>query len=191
MTRFVETVDAVGTAGANEQVTLSAPVTERIVRLNFDDGDYVTRGQTIAVLAQGQEHAQLAEAQARERGAQQQLDRISELKQRGFATISNLDEQVATAAQARAQAAQARASIGDRVITAPFSGWASLRNISTGAVVNQGSAIVTISDVSSIKLDFTVPETLLSTIRPARPSARSRPPIRTSHSPGRSRRLIR
>jgi membrane fusion protein (multidrug efflux system) len=165
MTRFVEGIDAVGTARANEQVTLSAPVTERIVRLNFDDGDFVTRGQTVAVLAQGQESAQLAEAQARSREAEQQLDRIGELKQRGFATGSALDQQMATAAQARAQAAEARASIGDRVITAPFSGWVSLRTISAGAVVNQGSQIVTISDVSSIKLDFSVPETLLPALR--------------------------
>ena len=33
--RFVERIDAVGTARANEQVTLTAPVTQRIVRLNF------------------------------------------------------------------------------------------------------------------------------------------------------------
>ena len=62
--RFVERVEAVGTARANEQVTLSAPVTERLVKLNFDDGAYVTKGQTLAVLAAGQETAQLNEARA-------------------------------------------------------------------------------------------------------------------------------
>lgn len=164
--RFAERIDAVGTAVANEQVTLTAPVTERIVRLNFDDGAFVRRGQTIAVLAAGQENAQLAEAQARAREAEQQLRRIDQLKDRGFATKSNYDQQVATAAQARAQAAEARASIGDRVITAPFSGWVSLRNISTGAVVTTGTEIVTISDISAIKLDFPVPETMLSAVRP-------------------------
>src|SRR5919112_857802 len=71
--RFVETIEAVGTARANEQVTLSAPVTERIVRLGFDDGAFVRRGQVVAVLAQGEENAQLAEAQARARQAGQQL----------------------------------------------------------------------------------------------------------------------
>ena len=162
--RFVETVEAVGTARANEQVTLSAPVTERIVRLNFDDGGYVQRGQTIAVLAQAEEAADLREAQARAREAQQQLARIEELRRRGFATKSSLDAQSAMAAQMQAQAAGARATIGDRVVTAPFSGWVSLRNISAGAVVNAGAEIATISDLSSIKLDFPVPETMLSAI---------------------------
>ncbi|HLL29949.1 MAG TPA: efflux RND transporter periplasmic adaptor subunit [Allosphingosinicella sp.] len=164
--RFVETIEAVGTAGANEQVTLSAPVTERLVRLGFDDGAFVRRGQVIAVLAQGQEAAQLAEAQARQREAQQQLGRIQTLKERGFATQSQLDVQTAAAAAARAQASGARASIGERVITAPFSGFASLRTISPGAVVNSGTPIATISDISTIKLDFPVPETVLSALRP-------------------------
>lgn len=164
--RFVERIEAVGTALANEQVTLAAPVTERILRLGFDDGAFVRRGQVIAVLAQGQETAQLSEAQARAREAQQQLARIETLRARGFATKSNLDAQAALAAQARAQAAGARAQIGDRVVTAPFSGWVSLRNISAGAVVSAGTEIATVSDLSSIKLDFTVPETMLAAIRP-------------------------
>jgi membrane fusion protein (multidrug efflux system) len=164
--RFVESIDAVGTAAANEQVTLAAPVTERVMRLGFDDGDFVRKGQVIAVLNQGQEAAQLSEAQARQRETQQQLARIQTLKRRGFATQSNLDTQVAAASAARAQAAEARASIGERVITAPFAGYASLRTISPGAVVSSGTEIATISDLSTIKLDFPVPETLLSTIRP-------------------------
>jgi membrane fusion protein (multidrug efflux system) len=164
--RFVDRIEAVGTARANEQVTLAAPVTERIVRLNFDDGSFVNRGQTVAVLAAGQENAQLTEAQARAREARLQLDRVQTLKQRGFATQSSLDTQVAASAAARAQAAEAQASIGDRVITAPFSGWVSLRNISAGAVVSAGTEIATISDVSAIKLDFPVPETVLAVLKP-------------------------
>jgi len=164
--RFVERIEAVGTAVANEQVTLSAPVTERIVRLNFDDGSFVRAGQVVAVLHQAQEAAQLNEVQARARQAEQQLGRLTQLKNRGFATRSDYDAQVAAAAAARAQAQQVSAQIGERVITAPFSGWVSLRNISAGAMAGQGTTIATISDVSTIKLDFPVPETMLSVIQP-------------------------
>lgn len=164
--RFVERIDAVGTARANEQVTLTAPVTQRIVRLNFDDGAYVSRGQVIAVLEAGTQNAQLAQAQARSREAQQQLARLEQLKARGFATRSAVDTQVALAGQANAQAAEARAGIADRVVRAPFGGWVSLRNISAGAVVSAGTEIVTVSDVSRIKLDFPVPETLLGQLKP-------------------------
>jgi membrane fusion protein (multidrug efflux system) len=163
--RFVERIEAVGTARANEQVTLSAPVTERLVRVAFNDGQFIRAGQTVAVLATGQENAQLTDAQAQATQASRQLERLQTLKQRGFATQAALDQQMMSAASARAQAAEAQASIGDRVIRAPFSGWVSLRNISAGAVVNQGTEIATISDVSTIKLDFPVPETLLPAVR--------------------------
>mgnify|MGYP001029213455 FL=1 len=167
--RFVDRIEAVGTALANEQVTLSAPVTERIVSLNFDDGGFVRRGQVIATLARGQQSAALEDAQAREREANQQLERIQALKARGFATGSSVDSQMALAGSARAQAAQARASISDRIVRAPFDGWVSLRTISQGAVVSAGTAIATVSDVSRIKLDFAVPETLLSAVAPGQP----------------------
>ena len=168
---FAETYQAVGTAAANEQVILTAPVTERIVRLGFADGGYVRRGQVIAELAQGQETAALASAQARAREAEQQLARLETLKDRGFATKSAYDAQVAAATAARADASQVRASIGDRVIRAPFSGVASLRQISAGAVVSNGTPIATISDISVIKLDFTVPETMLSQLSVGQPIA--------------------
>ena len=167
--RFASRIEAVGTAHANEQVTLSAPVTERIVRLNFDDGSFVRRGQVIAVLQQAQQTAELAEVQARAREAQQQLERVAALKDRGFSTGARYDEQLAAAQQARAQARAVEAEIGERVIRAPFSGWVSLRNISVGAMASQGTDIATISDLSTIKLDFTVPETMLPALRPGLP----------------------
>lgn len=167
--RFVDRIEAVGTALANEQVTLSAPVTERIVRLNFDDGAFVRRGQVLAVLQQAQQAAELGEIQARAREAEQQLERVSQLKERGFATGASFDERAAAAAAARAQARQVQAQIGERVIRAPFSGWVSLRNISVGAIASQGTEIATVSDLSTIKLDFPVPETMLSAIRAGQP----------------------
>lgn len=166
---FADRIEAVGTARANEQVTLSAPVTARIVRLNFDDGSFVRAGQVVASLQQAEQNAQLAEVQARAREAQQQLRRLEQLKDRGFVSRSSYDAQVAAAAATVAQAQQVRAQIGDRNVRAPFSGWVSLRNISAGTVANQGTEIATISDVSTIKLDFPVPETMLAVLRPGLP----------------------
>lgn len=166
---FVDRYEAIGTATPNEQVALTAPVTERIVRLGFSDGDYVRAGQTIAVLAQSQESAALQSARAQAREAEQQLARIAALREKGFATKASLDAQLAAVAAARGQAGEAQAVIGDRVVRAPFSGYASLRRISVGAVVTAGSEIATISDISQIKLDFTVPETMLASVAVGQP----------------------
>ena len=162
---FVDVIEAVGTANANEQVTISANVTERIERVLFGDSQPVQRGQLLAVLSQAQENAQLAGAVAAESQATAQYERINSLFERGFATRAQLDQQVAAAAAARASSAQARAAIGDRMIRAPFSGYTGLRTISAGAVVQAGTPLVVISDLSRIKLDFPVPETLLTSLR--------------------------
>lgn len=162
---FTDNVEAVGTALANEQVILSSPVTERIEMLNFTDGGFVAKGQVIARLAVGQEKAELAAAEATMLQTRQQLERVQALQTRGFATGATVEQQVALANGARANAELARAQIGDRVIRAPFAGWASLRTVSPGAVITAGTPIATVSDISRIKLDFTIPETRLSMIR--------------------------
>ncbi|MBS0476707.1 MAG: efflux RND transporter periplasmic adaptor subunit [Proteobacteria bacterium] len=163
---FVDRIAAVGTAKANEQVTLASPVTERIERVNFADGQFVARGQVIAVLAQNRQRADLAGARARAVNARQEMDRLQVLKAHGFVTRATVDAQIAAVASAQAAVEAAQAMIDDRVVRAPFSGVASLRAISAGAVVNQGTPIATISDASRIKLDFTVPETQLGAVRP-------------------------
>ncbi|MDX3908486.1 MAG: efflux RND transporter periplasmic adaptor subunit [Sphingobium sp.] len=161
---FAEVIEAVGSAIANEQVVLSSPVTERIVSLNYSDGGLVRRGEVIARLAQSQEVAELAGAQARAQEATQQLERIKQLRQRGFATGASLDTQIAAANAAKASAEQVKAAISDRVIRAPFSGYLGLRTVSPGAIVAAGTPIATVSDISRIKLDFNVPETQLAAL---------------------------
>jgi len=163
---FVDLIETVGTANANEQVTISSPVTERIERLYFDDGDFVRKGQLIALLAQDQEQASLASALATEEQARAQLERIQTLNDRGFATRVQLDTQTAALARARADADDARARIADRTVRAPLSGAVSLRTISSGSIVSVGDPIATVSDVSRIKLDFTLPEISTGSLRP-------------------------
>ncbi len=161
---FTSDIETVGTAFANEQTVITSPVTERIERLGFSDGDIVRRGAMIAQLSRGEESADLSAIEARAREANQQLERLISLQKRGFATNAAVDQQTALRDSARADANAIRSRISDRVIRAPFDGVLSLRTISPGTVVTSGSPIATISDISSIKLDFTVPEAYLTSI---------------------------
>ncbi|NCN85720.1 MAG: efflux RND transporter periplasmic adaptor subunit [Sphingomonadales bacterium] len=163
---FVSEIEAVGTAFANEQTVITSPVTERIERIAYADGATVRRGAVIARLSSGEESADLSSVVARAREAGKQLDRLTELQERGFATNSSVDQQTALRDAARADANAIRSRISDRVIRAPFDGVLSLRTVSPGTVVTSGSPIATISDISAIKLDFTVPENFLSALKP-------------------------
>jgi len=163
--RFADTIEAVGTAYARESTVLASTVTERIVRLNFRDGAQVRKGAIIAELARSEEAADLAGATAQAREAEQQLARLRQLQKQGFATNARVDEQLALVNAARARAGAVSAQIGDRVIRAPFDGVIGLRRISVGATVSAGTEIATVADISTIKLDFSVPESALGSIR--------------------------
>lgn len=161
---FTDSVEAVGTAFANESVEITANVTERIKAIRFSDGAFVRRGDVLVELSAAEESADLNTARARLREAELQLQRVRQLAADGFATRARLDTQVALRDAARGDVAMIEARLADRVIRAPFSGVIGLRRVSPGLVVGAGTPILTIQDLSRIKLDFTVPETVLAQI---------------------------
>lgn len=163
---FHDRVEAVGSLKANEAVTLSPSVSERIVELLFDDGQDVQEGDLLVVLEQTEERAAVdaAEAVLAERRAA--FGRSSQLQQQQFATAAQLDERRAALQQAEADLDIARARVQDRTILAPFDGVVGLRNVSVGALVSPGEPIARLTDISTLKLDFAVPSTFLTTLRP-------------------------
>jgi membrane fusion protein (multidrug efflux system) len=163
---WIDTIEALGTARANESVTLTAKVTEVVERVNFEDGDRVEAGQVLVDLSGRAEVAQLEEARAAYKEAQQQYQRQAGLVEQGTIPRSQLDAQVALRDAARARMDAIRARLEDRVITAPFNGVLGFRQVSPGSMVAPGTVIATLDDVSTIKLDFSVPETFLAAIRP-------------------------
>src|SRR5688572_1681556 len=57
-----ETIEALGTALANESVTLAAKVTDTVRTVEFEDGDFVEEGAILVQLTNAEEQALLAEA---------------------------------------------------------------------------------------------------------------------------------
>jgi membrane fusion protein (multidrug efflux system) len=162
--RIYDVVEALGTAQANESVTLTAKVTDTVRRVNFEDGDYVEAGTVLIELTNQEEEALLAEARANLDDAESQLRRLEDLSQRGLAAASDLD-----VARSRAAAMEARlnsivARLRDRLIQAPFSGLLGFRQVSPGTLLSPSTPITSIDDISVIKLDFTVPETAIGTM---------------------------
>jgi membrane fusion protein (multidrug efflux system) len=163
---MLDTVDALGTAQANESVTLTAKVTDTVRRVGFEDGDYVEVGSILVELTNQEEEALLAEARANLEDASRQLARLEELSAVGLAPDSELD-----IARSREAASQARldtvlARLADRLILAPFAGVLGFRQVSPGTLVTPTTAITTLDDISIIKLDFTVPEVFLGAMTP-------------------------
>lgn len=161
-----DTIEALGTARANESVLVTAKVTETVVRVNFQDGDEVEAGHVLVDLSGKAELAGLEEAAAAYREAKQQYERQRELAERKLISAGQLDTQRAAMESAKARLDATRARLADRVITAPFAGVLGFRQVSPGTLVTPGTTIASLDDISVIKLDFTIPETYLSVVAP-------------------------
>jgi membrane fusion protein (multidrug efflux system) len=159
-----DTIEALGTARANESVTLTAKVSETVRRVGFDSGDVVRAGDVIVDLSSGAQLAGLEEARAAYQEAERQLARGQELAQKQLISASQLDTQRSTRDAAKARMDVVRAQLSDRVITAPFDGILGLRQVSPGSLVTPGTPIATLDDISVIKLDFSVPERYLAVL---------------------------
>lgn len=161
---FADIVEALGTANANESVLVTAKISDTISRIHFDSGQQVAAGDILVELRDAEEVAGLSEARASLREAQQELERIRDLTERGVAPRSRLDEIQANAERARARVAALEARVADRLIRAPFAGVVGLRAVSLGQLVRPGDTIAQLDDTSIIKLDFTLPERFLATV---------------------------
>ena len=80
---FVDTVEALGTLKANENVSLAATVTELVTAVNFTDGQRVITGDVLIQMDDTEEIALLEEEQSRVDEAQRQVDRFKPLISRG------------------------------------------------------------------------------------------------------------
>jgi membrane fusion protein (multidrug efflux system) len=189
-----ESVESIGTARANESVTITAKQSGNIDKINFTEGQRVRGGAVLIELEAkerraevDQSRADLEQSRAQRDEIKQRLDRSKQLRSSGNVTEARLDELESQlrAAEGRIRANEAKvramdARLDENRITAPFDGRVGLRQVSLGALVQPGTMITTLDDVSKIKLEFAVPENFLGKLKPdlrvlARTPAYTRP----------------
>lgn len=164
--QYADEVEALGTLKANESVNLTSSVTEIVKNISFDDNQRVKKGDVLLEMDTAEELAELAEQESIMDEAARQVERLKPLIEQGAASTSALTESERDVAGAKARIQAIRSRIDQRIIKAPFDGVLGLRNISVGALSQPGSMIATIDDDSVMKLDFSVPEIFLASLKP-------------------------
>lgn len=164
--RLALEIEALGTARANESVEITSKVSNLVTAVRFTEGQQVRAGQVLLELDGEQERAEVAVAEAALTESASQLQRSRELYATKVLSDQQIEQIEATYDANKARAAAARARLGDTVIRAPFAGRVGLRRVSVGSLVAPGTVITTLDDTSTIKLDFTVAETALASLRP-------------------------
>jgi membrane fusion protein (multidrug efflux system) len=158
-------LNALGTARANEAVEVTSKTSNIVTAVHFSDGQRVRQGQVLVELDSAQARADVAEAEAARADSASQVKRSKELLATRVLSEAQYEQLEATLKANEARLAAARARLADTVIRAPFSGRVGLRRVSVGSLVNPGTVITTLDDISVIKVDFAVPENFIAGLR--------------------------
>ncbi|MBX3485748.1 efflux RND transporter periplasmic adaptor subunit [Phenylobacterium sp.] len=166
---FEDTIEVLGVAKGRQSVTLTAAATQLVERVRFTDGQRVARGAVLVELKDTEQDAGTAQAEARLVQARRAYDRYKTLGEKGFASKAAIDQYEAAWRSALADVNAAKARQNDRIIRAPFAGVVGLSDVAPGALVNPGAPIVTLDDISVVRVDFPVPERYLAQLRQGQP----------------------
>jgi membrane fusion protein, multidrug efflux system len=157
---------AVGTLNAVQGVTVAAELVGKVVKIAFEAGTPVKKGDILLRQDTSSEEAQLPGAVAQVALTRTNLERVNQLLAKQLISQSERDNAVAAADQAQAQADNIRAIIAKKTIRAPFSGHLGIRQVNLGQMLREGDPIVTLQSLDPIFVDFTLPQQQLSQVRP-------------------------
>lgn len=165
----VDRAESVGTVRARDAVTITAKVTGIVQEIGFQEGQRVREGEQLVLLDGAALRAELDQAKALADDARSQLNRARGLQAGQTITAQRLETLEATARQAEGRVRQAEARLAELRITAPFDGRVGLRQVSVGALVQPGTVVTTLDDISRVRVEFSVPEVHLARIRVGSP----------------------
>jgi membrane fusion protein (multidrug efflux system) len=157
-------IEAIGTARANQAINIVSAQSDYIESIAFNDGDAVNAGQVLAVLKSQQEQLNVNELSVNLKEEKRQLTRLSELARSQSAAKSQLEAQSAVVEALEVKLANAKSKLDEMTIKAPFAGVLGQRLVDVGSFVTNSTAIVTLDDISVIKVDFQVPEKYLAQV---------------------------
>jgi membrane fusion protein (multidrug efflux system) len=160
---------AVGTLRSRQNTVLRPEVAGRISALGFTDGTRVRKGQLLVKLDDALQAAEIKQAQAQVAIARANYKRNQELVAQAFVAQRVLDESQATLQVAEAQLALAEARLQRMTIVAPFDGTVGIRSVNVGDFVKDGADLVNLEDISSLYVDFRLPERFLSRLKRGQP----------------------
>ncbi len=168
-----------GELRAEREATVRAEISGPVVQVNAQEGQAVRQGALLGRIeatalddARRSAVSAVTSAENQLAVARREAERTEQLVSAGALAARDLDLAKANVTAAEAQLADARSRLvgaqeqaGDAVLRAPISGILSERAVNVGDVVSPGTALFTIIDPRSMRLEASVPSEELSALR--------------------------
>lgn len=165
----VETLDDVitstGTLRANYEIDLSVEESGQIIELHINEGSEVEEGELLLKINDNDLQADLERVESNIEVMEESASRQRQLFERGGATQEEYDAALMQLNNLRAEKAAIEAQIVRTKVVAPFDGMVGLKYVDVGGYVTPSTRIATLRDLSSVKIDFSIPERFAARIQ--------------------------
>ena len=160
----------VGIVEENKATAVSFTSMGVVRRMLVEEGQPVNRGQLIAEMDDTQARNLLSGAEAAMAQANDALKRYGMLHDNGSLPEVQWVEVQSKVAQARSQLEVARKNLADCRLVAPVAGIIGKKTVNAGETAMPSQAVVSILDISTVKVKVAIPEAEMSSIGATTPS---------------------
>ena len=157
-------ITAIGSLSPTKGVDLSSEIAGLVRSVNFHSGDEVQAGQLLIQLNADADSAAWRSASAAAELAEVVLKRDQAQLAAQAVSQAQVDNDLADLKSKKAIADQQLATLEKKAIRAPFAGKLGITSVIPGQYLNPGDKIVPIQNISSLYVDFYLPEQRLSQI---------------------------
>lgn len=150
-----------------QELKFSAEKSGKVVKVLAKEGDYVTVGQTLAIVRSDVLNVDAQNANATYQNAVTDYNRYENAFKTGGVTKQQLDQAKLAMVNAKSQLTQANINVGDTRIKAPISGFINKKYIEPGSMLTGAPAteLFDIVNVSKLKLKVTVNESQVASLK--------------------------
>jgi len=143
-----------------EEVKLAFRVAGPIYKIHVKEGQYVKKGRLIAEMDSRDYVVQKSAAEAQALQLKSEFERVEELKNRNSVSENDYEKMKAGKEMAEAKYKNTVDQLNDTKLYAPFSGYITEVMFKNGELVNHGTPIVSLVDVSLLKVVIDVPASM-------------------------------
>lgn len=149
-----------GTVEAVQRATIAAKVTGTIEELPVEVGSVVKSGALLVRIGADEINARLARAAAQLEQARRNFEREKRLLEKEASTAQTVKSLENTFQIAEAGYHEARTMLSYTVITAPFGGVITAKNVQAGDLATAGTPLLVLEDTRRLRVVASVPEAL-------------------------------
>ncbi|MGH8801650.1 MAG: efflux RND transporter periplasmic adaptor subunit, partial [Casimicrobiaceae bacterium] len=165
MVSWQRRIDAVASLVALQGVHLTPQLPGQVTAIYFHSGQHVKQRERLVQLDNSTQLAQLARDTAAVELAEANYKRTQHLFPTHAASEADLQSSHAAYETAKAAVAGDRTTLAKLAVSAPFSGWLGVREVSLGQYLSSATEIVALNVWDPLRVQFAVPQSQLGLIQ--------------------------